>query len=360
MEISNKFEKSFGKEKSKLYKILSNAKMNVFVFEYAAALNNINFIAEGRAMLNLMIKGLRKDGIKAETIKNFTGSDLPEKILENLCKSDYTILIAPNYELLKISDFLNQHRDFNKVLISPADALNKTLNKFNLYKELSNKIPLPKTTKFPDFVTEKKELNFPIIIKPIYGAGCESTFVFKDNKSYKAFAKTGRQKFNENFIVQEFVNGIHTSVCLFAGRDVYPVSLNRQLMKFEKTHIENVRCAKYDGSYVPFFNKLRKKVFEYSGIISKHLNLKGYIGMDFVIDTKNEKIYLIEINPRITTSAIALSKATNLNIAKLHIACFKDEEILRKELSEVKFLNTIEILKGKKNVKCRIKKKLVV
>ncbi len=87
-----------------------------------------------------------------------------------------------------------------------------------------------------------------------------------------------------------------------------------------------------------------------------HLDLKGYIGIDFVIDTKNEKIYLIEINPRITTSAIALSKATNLNIAKLHIACFKDEEILSKELSKVKFLNVAEILKYKDRMICRIKK----
>jgi len=332
-------------------------KMNVFVFEYATAVNDINFIVEGRAMLNLILGGLRKEGIKAETIKNFSGPDLSEKILEKAGKSDYIILIAPNYELLKISNFLDQHtKNSSKVLISPVDALNKTLNKFNLYNELSNKILLPKTTKFQNFVIEDKTINFPIIIKPIYGTGCESAFVFNDNKSYKARTKTDGQKFNENFIVQEFVDGIHTSVCLFAGRDVYPVSLKRQLMKFEKSGRTNVRRARYDGSYVPFFNKLRERVFEYSKIISKDLNLKGYIGMDFVIDEKNEKIYLIEINPRITTSAIALSKAANLNIARQHIACFKDNEILRKGLSKVKFLNEVELLKYKDGTRCRIKK----
>ncbi len=328
--------------------------MKIFVFEYATALNAQNFIAEGKAMLNLIIRGLRKERIKVCTLSNNKQRNfllLHEKILENVRNSDNTILIAPNYELLTISSFLGHHNIFDKVLISPINALNKTLNKFNLYEELNNKIiAMPKTIEFSNFYIGA--IKFPIIIKPIYGTGCGDTYVFKDSKSYEEFVKTGKQKFNENFIVQEFIDGIHISVCLFAGNDVYPVSLNGQYINF--THGK----VSYDGGVVPFQanEQSRSKIFEYSKLVCAYLNLKGYIGMDFVIGTKNEKIYLIEINPRITTSAIALSKAANLNIAKLHIACFKDGEILRKELSEVKFLNEVEILKYKDGMRCRIKK----
>jgi len=327
--------------------------MKIFVFEYATAVNDKNLNAEGRAMRNLIIHGLKKEGIDTCTISGTMSNNtdnnshhLYEKILKNVYNSDNTILIAPNYELLEISNFLNRHNIFDKVLISPIDALNKTLNKFSLYKELKGKVLVPKTTKFPSHA------DFPKIIKPIYGTGCESTYVFKDNEYYERFVKTGKQKFNENFIVQEFIDGIHTSVCLFAGKEVYPVSLNKQYINFDKGKVQ------YNGGVVPFQANeyIKSKIFEYSKLACMHLGLKGYIGMDFVIETKNEKIYLIEINPRITTSAIALSKATNLNIAKLHIACFKDEEILRKELSKVKFSNVVEILKYKCGMKCRIKK----
>ncbi len=324
--------------------------MKIFVFEYATAVNDKNFIIEGRAMRNLMIYGLKKEGINTSAINN-NSHHLYEKILKNVYNSDNTILIAPNYELLEISNFLNRHDIFNKVLISPIDSLNKTLNKFSLYKELKGRISMPKTTKFPNLT------DFPVIIKPIYGTGCESIYVFKDNECYERFVKSGKQKFNENFIVQEFIDGIHTSVCLFAGKEVYPVSLNGQYINFDKVKVS------YDGGVVPFQAKeniksnIKSKIFEYSKLACMHLDLKGYIGIDFVIDTKNEKIYLIEINPRITTSAIALSKTTNLNIAKLHIACFKDVEILSKELSEVKFLNVAEILKYKDRIMCKIKNK---
>ncbi len=328
--------------------------MKIFVFEYATAVNDKNLSIEGRAMRNLMIYGLKKEGINTCTMSDNNSHHLYEKILKNVYNSDNTILIAPNYELLEISNFLNRHNIFDKVLISPIDSLNKTLNKFSLYMELKGKIPMPKTTKFPNLT------DFPIIIKPIYGTGCESIYVFKDNKCYERFVKSGKQKFNEKFIVQEFIDGIHTSVCLFAGKEVEPVSLNKQYINFDKGKVS------YDGGVVPFQANeyIKSKIFEYSKLVCMHLDLKGYIGIDFVIDTKNEKIYLIEINPRITTSAIALSKATNLNIAKLHIACFKDEEILREELSKepskelgkVKFLNVAEILKYKDRMICRIKK----
>lgn len=331
--------------------------MNVSVFEYATFVKDAKFIAEGKAMLNLVISGLKKEGINAKTfhkIKNL--QNLHKKIFEKAHSFDHVILIAPNYELLKISNFLKQNGDNSKFLISRPDALDKTLDKFKLYKELSDKILLPKTIKFSDFENENKtDMHFPIIIKPIYGTGCENILVFKDEKAYDDYKE--KQKFNENFIVQEFIDGIHTSVCLFVGREIYPVSLNLQHIKF-KLEYNDVLSVNYLGSQVPFFNKFREMVFEYSRIACRQLNLKGYIGMDFVIDNKNEQTYLIEVNPRITTSAIALSRSTNLNIAKLHIACFKDEEILKKELSAVEFSNVVEVLKYKNGVRCRVKDKI--
>jgi len=310
--------------------------MDIFVFEYATALNDVNFISEGRGMRDLIINGLKKEGIKTEIIENLTNLNFEglEKIFEKVNNSDYTILIAPNYELLKISNFLNNKKVFDKVLISPIDALNKTLNKFNLYKEFKNY--MPKTIKFHDF---NFELDFPVIVKPIYGAGCEKTYLFKDPEYINAF------NFDENFIIQEFISGIHTSICLFAGKKIYPVSLNKQFIKLKKEN--KAYKIEYKGSCVPFFNKFMDDIFELSISISKKLNLRGYIGMDFVIDEKNEKIYLIEVNPRITTSAIALSISANLNIGKLHIDCFIDDV----KIGNIKFLKNVSVLKHKRGLR---------
>ena len=43
----------------------------------------------------------------------------------------------------------------------------------------------------------------------------------------------------------------------------------------------------------------------------------GYVGVDVIIDKENDKIYVLEINPRLTTSYVGLADALALNPAKL-------------------------------------------
>ncbi len=50
--------------------------MKIFVFEYATAVNDKNLSIEGRAMRNLMIYGLKKEGINTCTMSDNNGEHL--------------------------------------------------------------------------------------------------------------------------------------------------------------------------------------------------------------------------------------------------------------------------------------------
>lgn len=47
----------------------------------------------------------------------------------------------------------------------------------------------------------------------------------------------------------------------------------------------------------------------------------GYIGIDVIIDPENDKIYVIDINPRLTSSYVGLAAATGQNPAKMILDC---------------------------------------
>lgn len=47
----------------------------------------------------------------------------------------------------------------------------------------------------------------------------------------------------------------------------------------------------------------------------------GYMGIDVILDAENDKIYVIDINPRITTSYVGLAEATGHNPAKIILDC---------------------------------------
>jgi predicted ATP-grasp superfamily ATP-dependent carboligase len=47
----------------------------------------------------------------------------------------------------------------------------------------------------------------------------------------------------------------------------------------------------------------------------------GYIGVDVIVAHETNKIYVLEINPRLTTSYVGLHDALNANPAKLILDC---------------------------------------
>jgi predicted ATP-grasp superfamily ATP-dependent carboligase len=47
----------------------------------------------------------------------------------------------------------------------------------------------------------------------------------------------------------------------------------------------------------------------------------GYVGVDVIIDTEEDQIVVIDINPRLTTSYVSLQQALDVNPAQLIVDC---------------------------------------
>jgi predicted ATP-grasp superfamily ATP-dependent carboligase len=95
---------------------------------------------------------------------------------------------------------------------------------------------------------------------------------------------------------------------LTAGEECLPISLNRQL-------VEPGKPFRYAGSQVPFSHREENAALDLAcQAVSSIPGLNGYVGVDLVI--AEDKPYLIEINPRITTSYIGLRQVAQTNLAK--------------------------------------------
>ena len=115
------------------------------------------------------------------------------------------------------------------------------------------------------------------------------------------------------FLPEEWVEG-----------SAYSISLNCKLSDFEilsinKQHITSNRLGKlFYGGVEPvenkMFKKLRESIFQPHLIISNITDLRGFIGIDFILKD-NSQISIIEINPRLTCSYIGLSKYNKDNTA---------------------------------------------
>jgi len=277
----------------------------------------------------LIFDGLKKEGFEVVGLERCYGN-LMEEVAKKSIESDKVIMIAPNNKMLEFLGVISRR----KLLASSSYALEACCNKFKTYCVLKNIVKMPKTEIFDE--KNIKNIKYPLIIKPVYGSGCENLYFIRNDMEFNKIKKN----LNENYIIQEFINGVHASVSLFCAEKPYTVSLNQQL-------IDLGIKSKYIGSVVPFNHKLKEKAFDAAKKAAEKLKLKGYIGMDFVL---GDDAYLIEINPRITTSAIALNLATSANIASLHVKCFEKNTNIEEDLEKIKFLSTIHMRKKRKKL----------
>lgn len=252
--------------------------------------------------------------------------------------SDAVFLIAPETEgiLAALSEEVERQ---GKLLIGTGSrAVRETTDKYNTYQALiKHRIPTPGTVPISgagNIPLQCADLGYPFVLKPPDGAGCDGVFLIRSPEDLERAAGQIR---DPAYLAQEFVAGTPASVSLIGnGREFTPLSLNAQ-------HIKNSFKMEYLGGLVPLRHPLQDLALDTSRrACSAIRGLKGYIGVDMVL-TDREAV-VIEINPRLTTSYLGLTRAGGRNVAELILrACVRGEAPLPFPLHGPVSFSTLEL-----------------
>lgn len=290
-----------------------------------------DILCEALAMLIYIIKDLMELGHNISTVLNnklltffhfnwWKNIDIikTEKILINELKRladkfDAIYIIAPEtddmlYNL--VSYFEGKHMNSSPL------AIKQISDKGKLAEEMLKKgVKVPKTIilskpSVKSILNYIRDLNYPVVIKPRSGVGCEGLTILNKREDVERKCKFLIKRY-ETIIIQKFISGIPASISLVTDGSKYIIlSVNRQFIRFSK--------AGYYGGYTPIKHIDMQQInLIASRIIKTYKGLKGYIGIDIVI-SKNG-IYLVEVNPRLTVSYIGISRILNINPARLLI-----------------------------------------
>jgi len=275
-------------------------------------------LVEGFSMLRLVSEGLGRAGNEVFTLLGEDARNLGEinsKIISNsfnLIKianeinPDYVFPIAPDSELANIVEILSS--EGIRCISSDAEAIRTAADKLETYRALESEgIDTPKTALGED----EMKLNYPLIVKDRYGVACEGLRRVDDERGLEG-------TLNSKIILQEFIHGVNASVTLFSdGREAIPISLNKQDIEFKQNN------ANYLGGEVPFEHSMQEDAFEAARKAVESIpGLKGCVGVDLVLA---DRPWVIEINPRVTTSMIALELASGLNAGETAFKSFLGE-----------------------------------
>jgi predicted ATP-grasp superfamily ATP-dependent carboligase len=145
------------------------------------------------------------------------------------------------------------------------------------------------------------------VLKPIDGAGCEQTIFLKDQASAHDWLSLAIRQ-NHTYIVQPFQTGIPASMSILCRNGLaWLLSCNHQNMV-----IGDSQHMKLLGIIVNGLSSYHVDFEHLAGRIAAAMpTLNGYVGVDLILD--ENKLVVVEINPRVTSSYIALSESLGSN-----------------------------------------------
>lgn len=153
-----------------------------------------------------------------------------------------------------------------------------------------------------------EQIGFPLIIKPVDGVDCEGVCLIRDSPSF-LLALEHNMLHKKNILIQRYIEGQHVSASLLISENnSICLSLNKQSIKIGTPF-------SYQGSEVPFTGHKHDEAVELARNAAALIpGLSGYVGVDMLIS--DDACYVIEINPRLTTSYIGLRQVVNINVAE--------------------------------------------
>jgi len=289
-----------------------------------------SLVCEGRIMVKTILKELIACGhteitiTKDQRLKSFSqniiehdiNASIEETLPDIIRKSNISWLIAPEtsnclYDLTNI--FLKNSRLF---IGSNLNAVKIASSKRTTYDVLKNaNINTPNTV----FLNEKiPNSNYGWIIKPDDGVGAENCIYIHDAYELKKKILT---KEVDNYVIQPFIDGEHMSMSLFVyNKNVQLLSCNKQEIIIQNNVIKLTGIVV--NEYLSYAKKMRELATE---IVSVIPGLSGYVGVDLI--RKNNIFFVVDINPRFTTSYAGLSASLGVNITEKIVETFMQQKI---------------------------------
>ena len=221
-------------------------------------------------------------------------------------ESDLTIIIAPETDNI-LFELAQRAESLEARLVSPSSQVIKLAgNKQKTAERLkAADVPIPNGLELQPEQRLPEEFTYPAVLKPVLGAGSEDTVVVNNHLDMPpAYAWPRR--------LETFVPGKAVSVaflCSPSGNHLALPPTEQRLTSDGHLH--------YLGGELPLPRGLADRAAALASCAIGILEIPiGYVGVDLVLgnDPDGSQDFVIEINPRLSTSYIGLRHAVQSNL----------------------------------------------
>ena len=218
-------------------------------------------------------------------------------------------------------------------------------NKYEFYKKIKDEFNTPETFLIKDvdeaIEISKNKPEVKYILKPLKGSGGYDINLLDNNSSFQL-------NDGEDYILQEYVEGINLSSSILGSRDMKKSIMNSRLLT--ENDFEKNNSFLYIGNILPLtsesiltnvkdIEKINNEMIETSTDLAYKFDLIGSNGVDYILNENG--LYVIEINPRIQGTFECIEKSLEINMLDAHIKACQNEII---EIPQAKYYSYKKII----------------
>ncbi|MCC3145574.1 carbamoyl-phosphate synthase large subunit [Halanaerobium sp. Z-7514] len=183
-----------------------------------------------------------------------------------------------------------------------------------LLKELAIPTPAGKTAaSLAEAAEIAAEIEYPVLVRPSYVLGGRAMEVVYNEKELEEYMKNAvKVSPDRPVLIDKYLTGTEVEVDAISDGETV-------ILPGIMEHVE--RAGVHSGDSIAVYpphnlsQAIKEKIEEYSIKISKKLNVEGVINIQYVVN--DDKVYVIEVNPRSSRTIPYLSKVTGVAMVDL-------------------------------------------
>ena len=217
-----------------------------------------------------------------------------------------------------------------KIIGTDCDAIARAENR-ELFEKLLAELQIPQpdgeaVTKIEDGVRAAERIGYPVLVRPSFVLGGRAMQIVYDEKQLRHYLKSAVEIDEDKpVLVDKYIIGKEVEVdAICDGHDVFVPGIMELV---ERTGIHSGDSI----SVYPAFSisdAVKGTILSYTKKLGPAIGIVGLYNIQFIVD-RDEKVSIIEVNPRSSRTVPFLSKATGYSLADI-----ATEVILGKTLKE--------------------------
>ena len=224
-----------------------------------------------------------------------------------------------------------------KVVGTGIEAIDNAEDR-KLFEAIMRKVGIPQpkakaVTDIEEGVAAATEIGYPVLVRPSFVLGGRAMQIVGNEQALRHYLHNAVEVSEDSpVLVDKYIMGKEAEVdaiCDAEGNVFIPGIME---------HVEHTGVHSGDSiSVYPSFSlsqKVKDLMIDYTVRLGRAIGIVGLYNIQFIVDSE-EKVYVIEVNPRSSRTVPFLSKSTNVPMAKIATRVMLGETLPQQGITEV-------------------------